>query len=140
MAEPNSNAAVSQYPAPPHFYELYRNGAAAGPPPPPPPGDDITVFGAPLSLVRSWRGGGKERGRDLWHDARGAVRDEGGSRWRAPAFLVPTVLFASSHRLTLGLLAPAFFAPPTFLCAARADRATARGRRALHDAAGRVHR
>lgn len=54
MAEAN---AVSQYPAPPHFYELYRGGASAGPPPPPPVEGDIVVFGAPFSLVRDERRG-----------------------------------------------------------------------------------
>jgi hypothetical protein len=44
-------AAVSQYPAPPHFYKLYRDGPAAGPPPPPPPDGEVSVFGAPLNLV-----------------------------------------------------------------------------------------
>ncbi|GBF91126.1 hypothetical protein Rsub_04795 [Raphidocelis subcapitata] len=43
--------AVSQFPAPPHFYTLYRDGPSAGPPPPPAPADgDLTVLGAPFSL------------------------------------------------------------------------------------------
>ncbi|KIY97878.1 Cofactor required for Sp1 transcriptional activation subunit, putative [Monoraphidium neglectum] len=43
-------AAVSQYPEPPHYYRLYRDGAQAGPPPPPPVVEEFTLFGAPFNL------------------------------------------------------------------------------------------
>jgi hypothetical protein len=45
------HTAVSQYPAPPHFYKLYKDGPGSGPPPPPPVEGEFAMFGAPFNLV-----------------------------------------------------------------------------------------
>lgn len=52
MAQQGDVTAVSQYPEPPHFYKLYKDGPQSGPPPPPPIQGEFTVFGAPFNLVR----------------------------------------------------------------------------------------
>lgn len=47
MAESN---AVSQYPEPPHFYKLYKDGPQAGPLPPPCVEGEFPIFGVPFNL------------------------------------------------------------------------------------------
>lgn len=47
--EPEAPEIVSEFPAPPAFFELYRAGADAGPPPPEPMAPTYHMFGSPYS-------------------------------------------------------------------------------------------
>jgi hypothetical protein len=55
MEEGNQPAEqISQFPPPPSFLKLYKDGPNAGPSPPPipPPGEPLNVLAVPFDIVR----------------------------------------------------------------------------------------
>jgi hypothetical protein len=54
-AQPDADAAFSQFPAPPAFYKLYAGGPDSGPPPPAPVSSVVHALGEPFDPVRRCR-------------------------------------------------------------------------------------